>query len=89
MSLKRFSVVLALAAVLLPMRAALAGPQGALIEAKAPTVVSLKITAKLTGSRGGQSIDREQNLTASGVIVDASGLVMITASTINVATSTR
>lgn len=49
-----------------------------LIDAKAPSTVSVKITAKITGSfRGGGAVDQEQNLTSSGVIVDAAGLVMV------------
>jgi hypothetical protein len=84
MSFPRVPAAAALAGVLLLAGPADAGPHSALIEAKAATVVSLKITAKLTGSRGGQSFDREQTLTTSGVIVDASGLVMIPASSITV-----
>lgn len=54
------------------------GTRSTLISAKAPSTVSVKVTAKITGSFGGGSaIDREQNITTSGVVVDASGLVMV------------
>jgi hypothetical protein len=52
--------------------------RAALIASKSPTTVSVKITAKITGSfRGGGAVDQEQNLTSSGVVVDAAGLVMV------------
>ena len=74
----------ALLGVLLLAGPALAtGPQSALIEAKAPGVVSVKITAKITGSFQGNSIDREQNITTSGVVVDAAGLLMVPSSSVS------
>jgi hypothetical protein len=84
MSFPRTPAFLALlGALTLAGPALAAGPQAALIESKAPGVVSLKITVKLTGSIGERSIDREQTLTASGVVVDPSGLVMITADSVS------
>jgi hypothetical protein len=60
------------------------GTRAALIGAKAPSTVSVKITLKVTGSfGGGGSIDREQNLTTSGVVVDGSGLVMVTSNAVS------
>lgn len=75
-------LVASLAALLLARPALAGGPAPALIEAKAGSVVSLKITVKLTGSVGDRSIDQERNLTSSGVVVDGSGLVMITSDSV-------
>lgn len=77
----RFAVLGALLGALL-----LAAPAGAaenprqgLIASKAPGVVSVKITAKISGSFGEQAVDQEQNRTVSGVVVDAAGLVLVAA----------
>jgi hypothetical protein len=48
-----------------------------LLEQKAPTVVTLKFVLKIRMSMGGQSQDDEQNAEARGVVVDPSGLVML------------
>lgn len=83
-SLRRPLLAALLGVLVLAGPALAGGPQGALIDAKAPGVVSIKITAKITGSFNGQSIDREQNITSSGVVVDAAGLIMLPSSAVSV-----
>lgn len=70
--------------LLLPAAARAEEGRSALIAAKAASAVSVKITAKISGSFGGRAVDQERNITASGVVVDAAGLVMIPANTVNV-----
>lgn len=78
MTTSRLSLAVALlGALLCAAPAGAAEPRSALIAAKAGSTVSVKITAKVTGSFGGRSFDQERNLTTSGVVVDASGLVMV------------
>lgn len=48
-----------------------------LIAAKGQSIVSVKMVIALSGSFQGQSIDREIKSTATGIVVDASGLVML------------
>lgn len=48
-----------------------------LIAAKAQSIVSVKMVIALSGSFRGQSIDREIKSTATGIVVDAAGLVML------------
>ncbi|MFM8979635.1 MAG: hypothetical protein ACKOSS_04135 [Planctomycetia bacterium] len=57
--------------------------RAALIQAKAASAVSVKITAKISGSFGGRAVDQERNITASGVVVDPAGLVMIPANSVS------
>jgi hypothetical protein len=68
-----------LGALLLAGPAAADNPRQSLIASKAPGVVSVKITAKISGSFGEQAVDQEQNRTTSGVVVDAAGLVLVPA----------
>lgn len=80
------SLVLAALALGLLVPAAARAEEGrtALIASKAASAVSVKITAKISGSFGGRAVDQERNITASGVVVDAAGLVMIPASSVSV-----
>lgn len=58
--------------------------RAALIASKAVSAVSVKITAKISGSFGGRAVDQERNITTAGVVVDGAGLVMIPASSVSV-----
>lgn len=58
--------------------------RAALISSKAGSAVSVKITAKISGSFGGRAVDQERNITTAGVVVDGAGLVMIPASSVSV-----
>ncbi|MFM8385200.1 MAG: hypothetical protein ACKOCB_00065 [Planctomycetia bacterium] len=58
--------------------------RAALIASKAGSAVSVKITAKISGSFGGRAVDQERNITTAGVVVDGAGLVMIPASSVSV-----
>ncbi len=49
----------------------------AILEQRSPAVVTLKYVLKIRASQGGQSGDQERNAEARGVVVDASGLVML------------
>lgn len=62
-----------LGALLLCAPARAEGPRAALIAAKAGSVVSMKMTLKITGA----SIDREFNRTVGGCLVDPAGLIMM------------
>jgi hypothetical protein len=82
--MRRALVPLALAALaalpLLPRPACAAeeAPDyAALLEQKAPSVVSVKFVLKMRMNLGGQSQDNEDNGEIRGVVVDPSGLVMI------------
>ena len=50
-----------------------------LIAAKASSVVSIKMVIKLSADLRGQAFEREFNTEGTGVMVDASGLVMVSA----------
>lgn len=77
-------VSVALAAIaLLSARAAADNPEAKLIEMRAPTVVTVKAALKITGSFGGRSFDHEQDMTTSGIVVDACGFVMIPAGAVS------
>ena len=82
--MKRIMYVLAAALLALPAPAQAEDAPAptvhqALIDAKAGSIVSVKMVISLSGSVRGQTIDQEVNNTATGIIVDASGLVMLSA----------
>jgi hypothetical protein len=72
-----------LAASLAPASAA-DTPHARLIESRSPTVVTVKAALKINGSFMGRTIDQEREMTTVGVVVDASGFVMIPASAVSV-----
>jgi hypothetical protein len=67
------------ATALLAGRASADNPEAKLIEMRSPTVVTVKAALKITGNFGGRSFDHEQDMTTSGIVVDACGFVMIPA----------
>lgn len=77
----KLSALLAALALAIPAAPlALAGGEpdyAALLEQKAPSVVTVKFVLKMRMSMGGQTQDDEQNADARGVVVDPSGLVML------------
>jgi hypothetical protein len=73
----------ALAAALLAGGAAADGPEAKLIETRAATIVTVKAALKISGSFGGRSIDQEREMTASGVVVDSCGFVMMSSDAIS------
>lgn len=84
MRIVRTLVLAALALGLIaPVAAQAEEGRAALIAAKAASAVSVKITAKISGSFGGRAVDQERNITASGVVVDPAGLVMIPANSVS------
>ena len=52
-------------------------PEVQLLSARAPTIVSIKLVMNIEIEIQGQQIKREENAAVTGVIVDASGLVML------------
>ncbi len=56
------------------------GPEEALIQAKAPAIVSMKFVLQITMEMGGRVREIERNGRALGVVVDASGLIMVRSS---------
>jgi hypothetical protein len=72
-----------LAAAILSGSAAAEGPEAKLIEMRASTVVTVKAALKISGSFGGRSIDQEREMTASGVVVDSCGFVMMNSDAIS------
>lgn len=59
-------------------------PHAKLIETRSEAVVTVKAALKITGNIMGRTIDREQEITVSGVVVDASGFVMIPAAAVSI-----
>jgi hypothetical protein len=78
------SCVALVAAAVLSAGAAADTPHSKLIEARAATVVTVKAALKIGGSFMGRSIDQEREMTASGVVVDGCGFVMMSADSITV-----
>lgn len=74
----------AFAAAILSVMAAADEPHAKLIESRSASVVTVKAALKISGSFMGRSIDREQEMTASGVVVDSCGFVMINAANVSV-----
>lgn len=74
----------AFAAAVLSVAAAAEEPHAKLIESRSASVVTVKAALKISGSFMGRSIDREQEMTASGVVVDSCGFVMISAANVSV-----
>jgi hypothetical protein len=80
MSIARIGPSVALIAALVFAPAALAGDEAVcqkLLQEKSAPVVSVKLVLTVKISRGGQAQEQEINQTASGVIVDPSGLVLV------------
>lgn len=84
MRIRSLTSCVALAVAVLSAGVAADAPHSKLIEARAPTVVTVKAALKIVGSRHGQSFDFERAMTTSGVIVDTCGLVMINAASVSV-----
>ena len=84
MRIRSVSSCIALAVAILVAGAAADSPYQKLIDTRAATVVTVKAALKIGGSFMGQSIDREQEMTASGVVVDACGFVMMSSDNISV-----
>ena len=55
------------------------GPEARLIETKAASVVNVQFVLEITANRGGRVQELERRVRATGVVVDASGLVMLPA----------
>lgn len=79
--MKRICLLLAVGLLVLPTPAHAEDPgvHQTLINAQAPTVVSVKMVLAISGTFRGQSIEQEGNASATGVVVDASGLIMLSA----------
>lgn len=84
MRIRSLPSCVALAAALLAAGAAADAPHGKLIETRAATVVTVKAALKIAGSMGGRSFDQEREMTASGVVVDSCGFIMMNSDAISV-----
>jgi hypothetical protein len=69
-------ILLAVSAACLPV-AAEDTPHARLIQSQAGSVVTVKAALKITGNIFGRSVDQERDITASGVVIDACGFVMM------------
>ena len=70
-----------LAAALLVLPASAQAEEGAsvhqtLIDAKSPSIVHVKMVISISGTQGGRSVNQDVNSTATGIVVDPSGLIM-------------
>jgi hypothetical protein len=83
MRIRSLPSCVALVAAVLAAGAAADTPHSKLIESRAATVVTVKAALKISGSFRGQSIDQEREMTATGVVVDSCGFVMMSSDTIS------
>jgi hypothetical protein len=84
MRIRSLPSCVALAAAVLAAGASADSPHSKLIESRAATVVTVKAALKISGSFRGQSIDQEREMTATGVVVDSCGFVMMSSDAVSV-----
>jgi len=84
MRIRSLPSCIALATAVLAAGAWADSPYEKLIETRAASVVTVKAALKIGGNFMGRSIDQEREMTATGVVVDACGFVMMSSDSISV-----